>query len=258
MGFAVVASLALAACGPRHGQGAGGGTIGPKTYLPPPSVTAATAAGAGVTLTGKATAGLRVRLGTPDGVAVFAPTDSHGVWRLSLAASPAVRLFGLSMADAAGARTVQAEGYLAVTPQGRVAQLRSGSGALDISPRPAPLAILAVDYDRKGGSVVSGEASPASSVTIRVDGVQRGQANADANGRFSIGLSDALAPGEHEVEAADGELRVLTVATMTPAPILTQGPFRAERSASGWRIDWMTPGGGVQTTLLIDSLEPAA
>ena len=42
----------------------------------------------------------------------------------------------------------------------------------------------------------------------------------------------------------------MTIATSPAAP-LVYGPVRADRTPMGWRIDWMTPGGGVQTTLLI-------
>ena len=37
----------------------------------------------------------------------------------------------------------------------------------------------------------------------------------------------------------------------TPAPALASGPFRAAAVAGGLRVDWMTPGGGVQSTILL-------
>ena len=37
----------------------------------------------------------------------------------------------------------------------------------------------------------------------------------------------------------------------TPAPALASGPFRAAAAAGGLRVDWMTPGGGVQSTILL-------
>ena len=65
----------------------------------------------------------------------------------------------------------------------------------------------------------------------------------------------AVRLGRH-VEATDTDHRVQASATLSPALPLAHGPFRAARSATGWRIDWLTPGGGVQTTLLIQTAEP--
>ena len=42
----------------------------------------------------------------------------------------------------------------------------------------------------------------------------------------------------------------VTVRT-TPAQPLAQGPLRSQFTPAGLRVDWMTPGGGVQSTLLI-------
>jgi hypothetical protein len=38
---------------------------------------------------------------------------------------------------------------------------------------------------------------------------------------------------------------------------LVGGPYRATATPVGWRIDWITPGGGQQTTLLMASREGA-
>ncbi|HEX7759063.1 MAG TPA: hypothetical protein VF459_06155, partial [Caulobacteraceae bacterium] len=216
----------------------------------------ALAPGGRLTLSGKAVAEMRVRLATPAGEAVFAPVDSQGLWRLDMNAAAAPRIFGLSMVDAAGQRTVQAEGYLAVLPDGRAAQLRSGSGALVFAGKSGQLGILAVDYDRQGGAVISGVSSPGATVSVRVDGVQRGQDAADSDGRFDVALTQPLTPGAHQIDVSDGERQVHTVAPVSPAPTLTTGPYRAERVALGWRIDWMTPGGGVQSTIIVDRSEP--
>jgi hypothetical protein len=36
-----------------------------------------------------------------------------------------------------------------------------------------------------------------------------------------------------------------------PAP-LASGPMRSQLTEGGVRIDWLTPGGGLQSTLLLD------
>jgi hypothetical protein len=248
--------MAFSGCKPS-GHNAPAGPPGPNAYLAPPSLTsAAPGLGATVLLEGRATPGLRVRLETPAREQVFANVDAKGTWRVQLPARPDVQLFELSMGDPAGERMVRAEGYVAVTPQGRAAQLRAASGSVIYAPAADALTILGLDFDRKGGAVVSGLAAPGLPVSVRVDGVQRGQATADQDGRFAVALNDALAPGRHDLEAVDSEARAHTVAQISPAPTLTAGPFRADRQPSGWRIDWMTPGGGAQTTLMIENSEP--
>jgi hypothetical protein len=38
---------------------------------------------------------------------------------------------------------------------------------------------------------------------------------------------------------------------VTPAAPLAQGPLRSQLTSAGLRVDWMTPGGGVQSTILV-------
>jgi hypothetical protein len=66
-----------------------------------------------------------------------------------------------------------------------------------------------------------------------------------------------LAAGTHDFDlfAPSGQTH-LSADISTPAP-LGGSPFRASRAAAGWRVDWLTPGGGEQTTLIFDVAEPA-
>lgn len=255
----MIAAVLLAGCSGKVGGdvNAHSAASGQEAaYVPPPVLTATGIRPDGrLSLSGKAAPGMRVRLATPAGEAVTATVDDQGAWRLDAPASPQPRLFGLSMADAKG-RTVQAEGYLVVLPDSRAAQLRSGSGAVVFAAPVTTVGILAVDYDRKGGAVISGQAAPGTTVSIRVDGLQKGQDTASADGRFDVALSEPLTKGDHAIDASAGEHQVHTVASVSPAPTLTQGPYRAERAPLGWRIDWMTPGGGVQSTIIVDRSEP--
>ncbi|HZZ37338.1 MAG TPA: hypothetical protein VFE03_16570 [Caulobacteraceae bacterium] len=257
----MLASLALVACGPADpGPGvratAHDDTQAETTYLAPPSLMQASRMASGrVVMTGRAQPGAHVRLATPAGVAVTAAADASGAWRIALPPASDLRLFGLSMSQ--GERTVQSEGYLAVTPDGHAAQLRSGAAALVLGAPAGALRILAVDYDRKGGAVISGAAGAGDTVGIAIDGIQR-QATADADGRFILSLNEPLATGVHQVEAVEGPARVRADVPVSPAAPLTPGPFRAERTGFGWRIDWMTPGGGVQTTLILEPSESPA
>jgi hypothetical protein len=41
------------------------------------------------------------------------------------------------------------------------------------------------------------------------------------------------------------------VVEVSPAAPLAEGPLRSQLTSAGLRVDWMTPGGGEQSTLLI-------
>jgi len=215
-------------------------------YLAPPVVVAAAPENSGLTLQGTAQPGARVRLVTPAGEARFADVDHTGAWRMTLPDSDRARLYGLSMAVAD--RTVQSEGYLAVLPDRLLVQLRAGAGAVPLSGQGQGLRILAVDFDRDGAAMVSGRATPGANLVLRINGIEnRGQA--DAAGRFSIAASEPLSPESHQIlVAGDGET-VMTLDASSAQPLGAE-PVRAQRGPTGWRIDWVTAGGGVQTTLI--------
>ena len=75
------------------------------------------------------------------------------------------------------------------------------------------------------------------------------EGQADAQGRFSIAASQPLSPQTHQIlVGGDGE--DTTTVDASKAPSLEKAPMRAQHTPFGWRIDWVTPGGGVQTTLI--------
>jgi hypothetical protein len=132
-----------------------------------------------------------------------------------------------------------------------VALLRAGSGAYRLADASRSPRILAVDVDRGGGAVVSGVAMPGAGLGVRVDRASRGNGKADDDGRFFLPLTEELSPGAHDIQVSgEGGEQQITIA-ISPAQPLKTGPVRADRTPMGWRIDWMTPGGGVQTTLVI-------
>lgn len=253
---AALVSLILAGCG--QGEPAAW-TAEPKSlslaaeagYLAPPQVTqAALQPGGTLALSGTAAPNARVRLAAPAGQPLFADADAAGRWRAVVAPGAPVRLFGLSMT--AEDRAVQSEGYLMLTAEGAAAQLRGGAGAAPLAePSRAPR-ILAVDYDRDGGAVVSGIAAPGAGLGLRVDRTPRGETKADGRGRFSISLTEALDPGAHLLEVAgEGGEDSLSIEA-SRAGSLGSGPFAGRRTPYGWRVDWTTPGGGVQTTQVFE------
>lgn len=247
-----LAALLLAACGP----GAQNGAKAPDKvdsaeagYVAPPSLEQVQRSARGVTLSGKGAPEADVRLRSPNGEVVSGKTDAEGRWSLDVPNEAGVRLFGLSTTR--DGRTVQAEGYVMVAEGGDVALLRAGSGARRLAGSASSPRILAVDFDREGGAVVSGVAAPEAGLNVRVDRVTRGGGQADDAGHFFISLDRPLTPGVHDIQVAgEGGETALTVSISAPVPLVS-GPVRAERAPQGWRVDWMTPGGGVQTTLLI-------
>ncbi|MGH7024707.1 MAG: hypothetical protein ACREEB_14115 [Caulobacteraceae bacterium] len=245
-------AIAAAACSPapRASRPPAAMTSGAeRDYAPPPAaVTAARMGGGRVQISGTAPPAARVRLASPSGQPLFTVSDAAGGWNLLLPPADSVRLFGLS-APVRG-RIVQAEGYLAVTAGGEVAQLRAGSGAVVLGRTSDQVALLAADFDRKGGAVLSGRAPADAPVAITVDGDPRGPTKADPGGAFMLALNKPLAPGAHVIEVSAGGVRRAFPLTVSPAAPLTAGPFRADVVPDGWRIDWLTPGGGVQSTVL--------
>jgi len=250
---ASLAALSLTACEPG-GQGA------PKAaadkpdsaeagYLAPPTLDAARRAASGVVISGRGAPDADLRLGSPTGEVMMGKIDALGQWSVTVPNGAGVRLFGLSSLQ--DGRTVQAEGYVMVAEGGDVALLRAGAGARRLAAESSSPRILTVDVDREGGAMVSGVAAPGAGLNVRVDRVTRGGGLTDDGGRFDISLTDALTPGVHDIQVAgEGGETAITLA-VTPAAPLVSGPVRADRSAMGWRVDWLTPGGGVQTTYLI-------
>ena len=247
-----LAAAVLAACGPGAPPPADPAEkvdSAEAGYVAPPSVESVERGGAGIRLVGVGAADADIRLRSPAGEIVSGRTDHEGRWSLGVSNAPGVRLFGLSTTRAG--RTVQAEGYVMVAEGGDVALLRGGAGARRLAAASASPRILAIDFDREGGAVVSGVAAPGAGLNVRVDRVTRGGGRTDDDGRFFISLDRPLAPGGHDVQVAgDGGETAVSIVTSPPQPLVS-GPVRAERVATGWRVDWMTPGGGVQTTLLI-------
>jgi hypothetical protein len=221
---------------------------GEAAYRRPPGVTRVIAEPAGrIRLEGTADPNSRVRLATPFGESIFSKTDAGGGWRLSLPPSARLRLFSLSMVEGAGA--IQAEGYLAVAP-GLAAQLRAGDGALLLTPPRAALAVTALDFDRRGGAVVSGHGPPGAPVSLSIDAKAAGEVPADAKGDFTLDLGEPLTAGTHQIRVTAGALSSVASADATPGDPPASGPFVATPLDAGWRIVWMPPGGGLQTTLL--------
>jgi hypothetical protein len=211
-------------------------------------------AGGTFSLSGRAMPSSQVRLASPGGQKIETTADGQGVWRveLGLVSEPAV--YGLS-AEADG-RRVQAEGYVAVVPGAPTAALlRAGAGAWVLNAQPG-LRLLAVDMDGGGATVASGRAPSGASVRVLVDGAAAIQGPAATDGRFSLALPKDLSPGPHRLEVVSGRETASTAIVIGPIAPPTDLPYRASPlDGGGWRLDWITPGQGLQATLLLGAGE---
>lgn len=235
--------------------GKAGGEASPQAqetgYLAPPEPDIVRVDASGLVLSGVGPAGGRVRLAEPTGQAIFAPVDAQGRWTIPLGRAAEPRIYGLSVT--VGRRTAQALGYVVVTPQGKAAVLRAGASALRVDGVPAP-GFRSVDFDAGGGVEVACAVPPRATVILTFDGRELPPARADDNGRYVASLPAAgqppIRPGPHQLTMiGDGFADRLSFST-APAPPLAQGPLRSQLTPAGLRLDWMTPAGGLQSTLL--------
>ncbi|HEX5380386.1 MAG TPA: hypothetical protein VFW47_17540 [Phenylobacterium sp.] len=249
----VAASLALAAAaacdGPPRAPEPPKREAADAGYVAPPRVTALQLAGTEVSLSGTGAPKATVRLASPRGEAVATQIDATGQWRLQVPARPTAAIYGLS--QTAAGRTVQSEGYLLITPEGAGVLLRAGGGALAIGAGPGA-GVTGFDMDRDGGAVVSGRGPAGGAVSARIDGHKLGESRSDAQGHFAIPLTGPVSPGRHSLKVFGDSIDSTLIIDATPAAPLVDGPFRTNPAPSGLRVDWMTPGGGVQSTLVVD------
>ena len=250
---AIVVGVAGCGGGTRIAKGGGDPRAEDAGYLTPPSVNRVQLTARGVSLSGLGPPGGRVRLASPAGEAVLADIGDKGRWTMELGAISEPRIYGLS-ATVAG-RSAQAEGYVMVTPQGQAALLRAGAGARRIDD-PAKPGLRAIDFDRGGGVEISATAPAGGNVLLHFDGRLTAQGRADATGHYDASLpgpgsTTAIRPGSHQLQVSgDGFSDTVAFQVSPPAP-LAQGPLRSQITQAGLRVDWMTPGGGVQSTILV-------
>lgn len=253
--LALAAAAALEGCSRQTHEQAGLPPSGapPSDYLPAPAVASASRRADGaIVLTGTARAGAAVRLVAPDGAGVDTVADRTGTWTVAMSGGPAPSLYAL--AEDAGGRLVRARGYIALLPSpGPLAVvLRPGAGAAPIGPD-VGLSVLALDYDLSGAAVVSGRARPGQMVRLSLDGRDAGEDRADGAGVFEASLSQPLRPGRHLVIATAAGQRADAALQAVPPPPIATGRFAASRADGSWRIDWITPGGGEQSTIVFDA-----
>ena len=256
-GALVAAAVVLAACGrPAPGPAVAQAASPRSDYLASPEPRSATPTAGGVMLAGVGQPDAMIRLASPDGSAIGAAAGHDGAWTLTAPGGDTIRLYSLS--EDLGGRLLRARGYIALTPLPgpAAATLRPGSAVEPLGAPGGGLRIAAVDFDRSGAAVASGSARPQASVRLALDGADAGDDRADAAGRYTVTLAEALKPGRHVLTATSpGNAAVNAAFDAAPAAPITRPPFSAARQDGAWRLDWMTPGGGVQTTVMFDPPE---
>ncbi len=258
--YALVA-CALAGCGPnRRPAAAEASSPTGAGYTAPPQLLAAIRTTRGTSLHGSAPAGATITLKSPDGASVTAVADRLGGWTLGLPAAGAPRLYAFWMV--AAGRMVRGEGALATVPAPAAPALllRAGAAALPAVMRATRPVLAAVDYDAEGGVAVAGLAPPEARLRLAVDGRPADAGRPDALGRFQLmgPKSQPLAPGLHRLTVTSDADRAEAEVTLSPSAPLDGAPVRTAREADGWRIDWTLPGGGRQTTVVLDTPPPPA
>ena len=88
-------------------------------------------------------------------------------------------------------------------------------------------------------------------MSVRLDGRQTAEGRADEDGRYVVQLP-RITPGSHRLDVVgDAFTDSIQVDASAPEP-LAAGPLRSQLVGEGLRADWLTPGGGVQSTVIID------
>jgi hypothetical protein len=245
--LAILACCALSACNqaPAGAPAPAAKGNAEVDYQAPPQVTSVRIVAGQVEIFGASTAGAVVRLARPDGPAGQSTANASGRWVINTPASGQAQLYGVS--EVTAGRTLQSSGYLLVTPGGLGVVLRAGAGALVLS-QPEPARVTAFDIDRQGGAVVSGFGPPGTRISIRADGDKLGEGRTDAGGRFVLALTGPVNPGRHSLKVFGEAIDVAMTIDASRASALTTGSYRATMVGPHLRVDWMTPGGGEQTT----------
>jgi hypothetical protein len=210
------------------------------------------AADGAVTLSGRALPSSQVRMMSLRGLQTGPiRADGSGAWTAQLGPVSEPALYSLT--EETGGQTVEAEGLVAVLPGAPVvALLRAGFGAQVVQETgQAKLQILAVDYDLAGVTVVSGRARASSPVRVLVDDQPPVEGAAGPDGRFSLTLPKPLPSGSHRLQALTPQAQAQSEVAMTPPAPPRNAPYQAQTERFGWRVDWITPSGGAQTTLLL-------
>lgn len=146
-------------------------------------------------------------------------------------------------------RTLHAEGRLFVPRDqpDRAVMLRPGGAGRSLAPEKQIIAVA--DYDSTGGIAVSGHVAPDVTVNLVIGGTVIGRSQSDADGRYQV-TGQIAAPTPTETGLA---IEVATEKQSQTRTIPVSQPALGDRITpieGGWRVDWVLPGGGMQTSVV--------
>ncbi len=198
----------------------------------------------GVTLTGAAGPGDRIVLTDTVGVSVAATAGDDGVFSLRLATPADVSLYHAEI-QSRGSQARAGE-WLAITRGVDAVAAVLAPGAV-VTPLNHAGLLSGVDYD--GSAVlVSGAALPGEPVRVSLDDRPAQAVTVDQTGRY-VARFASVPPGPRRfrVEAGERIQDVVLTLTAPPEALGTSG------SAVATRIDWPTPGGGFQSSWILNT-----
>ena len=218
-------------------------------YWRAPQITGVDQAGSNIfVVTGQTIANARVRFSYSGRRAVGVTSDSKGKFRAELPSGPDGGLFDLSTEDSG--RTMHADGRLFI-PAGapeKTVLMRPGAPSLALFNETTPVATI--DYDRAGALAVAGRVAPATAIEVVLNGEIRARTNSDDRGFYNA-TTQIDPPVERETA---NSLSIIaggkeTVRNFNDSRIAGDNDSII-RVGDSWRVDWVLPGGGMQTTLV--------
>lgn len=229
-------ALGVAACGQPAPPAEEAAPI--SGWIMPPAIDAVAASGADLMISGHAAPQGRVVVSGAGGLAYAAGADAEGRFELRVPRPAQDTLFVVEAR--AGEIGLPAPYRLLIgsDPQAPIALLAIGAPTRRLDPAPS---LDAVDSDGRA-AFLSGRAPSGRAVVV--GGAADRPVVADAEGRWRLtGVGDGAAD-----VVVDG-------ARYSPLPIGGGPPGVLERAGTGWRIVWVSPGGGRQTTWFPDRPE---
>ncbi len=218
-------------------------------YARAPQILGITGSGDTVTVSGEAAPEGRVRFQYGGQHSIGITADSRGRFKAELPLTAQGGLFDISMEDTG--RLVQAEGRLFIPPGApqKAVLMRAGSPSLPLAPGGAGIAV--VDYDAAGAMMITGIAAPHVAIAATIDGESWPKQPAGGDkGAFTAICQipppqDAATPVNVVIQAGGA-----TFTRSVPVSKAPQGDRITAIDGGGWRVDWIVPGGGMQTTVV--------
>ena len=246
----LMATLGLGSCdaGKPKADDDGEAALRKAGYTPAPQITGVQQNGPnGFVITGQADPDGRVRFLYGQQRAIGVTADSKGRFRAELPAGQMGGLYDLSIEDTG--RLLHAEGRLFVPPMHptKAVLMRTGSPSQSLFNQSEALAVM--DYDGAGAVAFSGRVAPRTQVNFILNGEIRARVTSDDKGFYSA-TGQMNAPGSAPAVIGLGLQAGAIQATHQVPVSLPATADQVTPQGDGWRVDWVVPGGGIQTTIV--------